>query len=100
MGHPTVTVARVAELCARLINRESQTSLKKSMKMGAKTILRAVDVLREHGIEIELRPQGRLDEDRRAALFNYFRDTNLSNRQIVAATGHKLDTVNKARKRF
>jgi hypothetical protein len=100
MGQPGITVARVAELCARLINRESKTSLKKSMGIGDKTMARAIDVLRKHGVTVEPIPPCRVDQDKRAALFEYFRTTQMSNRQIVAATGFHLKMVNLARRKF
>ncbi|MEG3176156.1 hypothetical protein U1872_07950 [Sphingomonas sp. RB3P16] len=100
MPKSNMTVTRVAELCARLINRESQASIGRTMGVHSKTLEKAIKALRAHGVAIETRKPSRLSPEREARLHNLFRSTLMSNRAIVAETGVALESVNKSRRRF
>ncbi|MEG3178167.1 hypothetical protein U1872_18145 [Sphingomonas sp. RB3P16] len=100
MTNSKIIVARIAELCARLIKRESQSSIKREMGMHGKSVQTAIDTLRAHGVEIETIAPSRFSPEQEARLHDMFSSTELSNRAIVARTGLQLDTVNKSRRRF
>lgn len=100
MPKSNVTAGRVAEICARLINNESQTSIQRHTKVGSYTIGRIVAALREHGVPLETIARGTLDNVRKAELHKMFSTTLMSNRQITLALKIKLDTVNRHRKLF
>lgn len=100
MRKSNITVARIAELCARLINRESQCSIVRIMGISPCSIGRAVSALRDHGVAVETASRPSIDVEKEARLHNLFRSTRLSNRTIVTDTGIPLETVNKSRRRY
>lgn len=100
MPNPSNTVARMAEVCARLINRESQSSIQRQTGMSPRTISKAIVAMREHGLVLDTIAPSRSDPARAAKLYEFFRATQLSNREIVARTGINLTFVNKTRLRF
>ena len=95
-----VTVSLIAEVCARLLNRESQSSIQKRTGMGTTTIGKAIAVMRAQGILVETAAATRLDPERETLLHEAFRTSTRSNREIVAATGINLTAINKSRQRF
>ncbi|MDB5583356.1 MAG: hypothetical protein JWR80_8532 [Bradyrhizobium sp.] len=100
MRKSNITVALVAEVCARLINRESQMSVQKCTGLAGGTIKKAIAALRAHGIVVETITAVRFDAAKETRLHEIFRTTQLSNRDIEKATGVSLTTVNKSRGRF
>jgi len=100
MPRSKLTAAAIADVCARLINRESKTSIQKRAGMGGSTIDRIIAALQEHGLALDGYVAPRFDADREARLHELFRTTNMSNRRIVGETGVPLSTVNKSRERF
>lgn len=100
MPKSKMTAAALADVCARLINRESKSSIQRLTGMGGTTIDKIIVALQKHGLALEGHPAHRFDPEREVRLHDLFKTTTLSNRQIVAETGVALSTVNKSRERF
>jgi len=100
MGSTHIGVARVAEICARLLRCESQASIAKQTGVTAVTVAKTAAVLRLHGVTVETTPRSALDPAREALLHDLFATTRMSNRSIGVATGIPSTSVSKSRRRF
>jgi hypothetical protein len=93
-------MARAAEVCARLLNRDSLAEIKRRTGVGNSTMKQAIETLRLHGVNVELRARTPLTEARSAEMTRLFSETNLSNRNIAARLGAPLERVREVRLRY
>lgn len=100
MSKSKLNAAALADVCARLLNGESRTSITKRWGIGGTTMNSMTETLRRHGLKVEARPAPRFDANREDELHRLFRTTTRSNREISATTGIPLSTVNGSRRRF
>jgi hypothetical protein len=99
MARSNITVARIAETCARLLRKETISSIHNITGLSTATVANAARVMRAHGVPIETR-SARRDLKREERIRRYFQTTQLSNRAIAAHMGINLTAVSTSRRRF
>lgn len=99
-----VTLTRGAEICARLVVGQRYSTIAREMGIGHKTVTKAAEVLRSHGVAVpaleHVNAERSAREARLARLHELFQTTTLSNRAISRREGVAVQTVNCARRKW
>lgn len=97
MARNSITVARAAEICARLLKSETRAAIHRATGAADATILNALRTLRAHGVDVSTPERRSAQSKRMADIFERMKTTGDSNRKISRDLGINLWDVNRAR---